>query len=111
MSAPLTVTTEFVVAYAGYSSISLGAAATEAPCIAINNSSTSFDIVATRKPKLEQQTPSTAEKVDSFYGALQSEVATFLHMVRRYFSYGHFKIPRVLVAGRYTVVLWHTYFT
>ena len=54
MSAPLTVTTEFVVAYAGYSSISLGAAATEALCTASNNSSASFDIAATRKPKLEQ---------------------------------------------------------
>lgn len=54
MSAPLTVITEFVVAYAGYSSISVGGAATAALCIASNNSSTSFDIATTRKPKLEQ---------------------------------------------------------
>ena len=43
---------------------------------------------------LNKQTPSTAEKVDSFYGVLLNQVATFQHMVRRYFSTGIFKPPR-----------------
>jgi hypothetical protein len=43
MSAPLIVTNEFAVPYVGCSSISLGAAATEALCMANNTSSAMRD--------------------------------------------------------------------
>jgi hypothetical protein len=49
ISVPLMVTTEFAVPYVGYSSISLGAAATEALCTASNMSNTIFDMAATRR--------------------------------------------------------------